>query len=98
MGYVEFPGGYCSADCTSDADCGDTDEGTCLNLYIMTMCIKNCTESSECRESEGYTCGELPSMLGIEGTFCIPPFEMPDMPPDATTDAEEDPADDSTTD
>jgi hypothetical protein len=98
MGYVEFPGGYCSADCTSDSDCGDTDEGTCINAYIMTLCLKNCTESSQCRTDEDYECGELPSILGIEGTFCLPAFEMPDMPPDADTDPEEDPAEDSTAD
>lgn len=98
MGYVEFPGGYCSADCTSDDECGETGEGTCINAYIMTLCLKNCTESSECRTSEGYDCGELPSMLGIEGMFCLPAFEMPDMPPDASTDPEEDVADDSTAD
>lgn len=98
MGYVEFPGGYCSADCTSDDDCGDTDEGTCINAYIMTLCLKNCSEASECRESEGYTCGTLPDILGIPGTFCLPAFEMPDMPPDASTDPEEDVAVDSTAD
>ncbi len=96
MGYVSFPGGYCTADgCTSDDECGETGEGTCINAYIMSLCLKNCTESSDCRTSEGYECAELPSMLGIDGMFCLPAFEMPDMPPDAATDPEEDVPDDS---
>lgn len=84
FGMITFPGGYCSADCTSDDDCGP--DGDCIDAVIMSLCLKTCTSGSDCRESEGYTCDALPDMLGIPGDFCLPPYDMPDIPPDGSTD------------
>jgi hypothetical protein len=83
MGMIEFPGGYCSADCTTDDDCGEG--ATCYSAGgFLTLCLKDCTSDSDCRESEGYGCDEIPYLGG--GPFCIPAISMPDMPPDGYTD------------
>jgi len=82
-GYITFPGGYCSSTtCESNEDCGAGAE--CVDAYIMTVCLLTCTDSSDCRESEEYECAELPIIGG--GPYCLPVFEMPDMPPDGVTD------------
>lgn len=83
-GYVPFPGGYCTADCTSSADCGPDAE--CLDLYIMAVCVKMCDENADCRESEGYECAEPPFVGG--GPYCIPIFDMPESPTDVSTDVD----------
>ncbi len=69
-GYVNFPGGYCSGSCASEAECGP---GTgCLVMGGYGACMKRCTSSAECRAAEGYTCGPIPYVT--TETFCIPPF------------------------
>jgi hypothetical protein len=77
-GVLSFPGGYCSAVCTSGADCGPGAE--CVELYGSDYCLKTCTSVSECRASEGYECTTLPGVTG--GPYCVPP--SPD--PESTTD------------
>jgi hypothetical protein len=78
-GYVDLPGGYCSAVCTSDSDCGPL--GACVDFYgSASYCMRECSEPYECRVAEGYSCSELPGGLG--GPYCIPPFGGPDASPD----------------
>ncbi|MBW2260516.1 MAG: hypothetical protein JRG91_00975 [Deltaproteobacteria bacterium] len=74
MGYITFPGGYCSAVCTSDMDCGTG--GACVNLNDLgRYCLKRCTSAGDCRTSESYTCDVV---TGAPGTYCIPPFTSPE--------------------
>jgi hypothetical protein len=71
MGYVELPGGYCSAPCTSGSDCGPL--GDCVDFFgYGAYCLRACSTPGECRTAEGYSCSELPAGLG--GPYCIPPF------------------------
>ena len=78
-GVLSFPGGYCSAVCTSSADCGAG--AACVDLYgIDNYCLKECSAPADCRTSEGYDCTTLPSVTG--GPYCVPP--SPD--PESTTD------------
>ncbi len=73
-GYFEFPGGYCTATCTSPAECGPDAE--CADLMFMSYCLKTCDDPSDCRTDEGYICGEIPILGG--GPYCIPSVEIPD--------------------
>ena len=54
-----FPGGYCTADCASNADC---DSGLCVN----DTCLAECGDEGDCRE--GYSC-----VHGGSGRVCAPP-------------------------
>jgi len=74
MGFIQFEGGYCSATCTTVAECGEG--ANCVNLMIVSYCLKLCDDNSDCRVSEGYNCGELP-YVGDGNTYCIP--EMGDI-------------------
>lgn len=74
MGYITFPGGYCSAACTSSADCGTGAQ--CVNITDLgNYCLEQCTMATECRTAETYSCSGL---SGVSGTFCIPPMTSPD--------------------
>jgi hypothetical protein len=64
-GFVPFPGGYCTAWCGSDSECG-TGAGCAVG-----QCFRECTHDSECRTSEGYVCREIPWVT--TQTYCIPP-------------------------
>ncbi len=78
LGYLSFAGGYCSAACTSAADCGAG--GDCVDVYGYRYCLERCTSAGDCRTTEGYSCTTLPG--GTTGTYCLPP--SPD--PETTTD------------
>ncbi len=69
FGYLEFPGGYCSATCTSAADCGPG--GACVSVLFGRYCLEACSSWFECRMSEGYSCR---SLFGSGSTYCLPPF------------------------
>ena len=74
MGYITFPGGYCSATCTSAADCGTGAQ--CVNLMDLGYyCLKQCTTAAQCRTSASYTCS---TVTGAAGMFCIPPVSSPE--------------------
>ncbi len=74
MGYITFPGGYCSATCTSAADCGTGAQ--CVNLMDLGQyCLKQCTSAAQCRTSASYTCT---AVSGAPGMFCIPPMSTPE--------------------
>jgi hypothetical protein len=69
-GYVSFPGGYCSARCTSPADCGTG--ANCAEITTGTRyCLKVCSSASQCRMAEGYTCATIP-MSSDTRTYCLP--------------------------
>ena len=57
------PGGYCTGDCLSDADCGEGGActGALAELFAVGECQSVCTSDSDCRE--GYACLDL-SALG----------------------------------
>ena len=62
-----FPGGYCSATCVIDFDCGDGAD--CINLGMLHFCLRACVDDYGCRYNEGYTCREV-----SEGgkAYCLP--------------------------
>jgi hypothetical protein len=67
-GLVVFPGGYCSAACTSHEDCGDRSK--CLEVTTGTRyCFKRCTLSTECRMEDGYQCAIL---VDVDLNVCLP--------------------------
>jgi hypothetical protein len=70
MGYILFPGGYCSAVCTSDPECGPL--GDCVNVMDLgRYCLRRCTwTSEECRTAEGYECSLL--VGGPDQPYCVP--------------------------
>jgi hypothetical protein len=70
MGFVTFPGGYCTASCTGDRDCGPG--ASCVDMLMDRLCLKDCSGDDECRTDEGYVCNMLPYIGG--GPFCIPIF------------------------
>jgi len=73
-GYIDFPGGYCTARCTSTGDCGPG--GVCADIFPGTSyCLDECADETDCRMSEGYTCTSIP-MSGDPRTYCLPRFGM----------------------
>lgn len=65
---VDWPGGYCSRDCTLDGRCnGASCEGfdDCGNGAPCGLCLVTCATASQCRQNEGYICDDF-------GT-CSPP-------------------------
>lgn len=73
-GFYSFPGGYCTASCTMDSDCGAG--GGCLTVPLVGgYCVKSCTLPTDCRTGEGYTC-MAPPIGGTGGMYCLPPFMM----------------------
>ena len=72
-GYISFPGGYCSARCTTPTECGSG--AHCAELYTgVNYCLKVCTSASQCRMAEGYTCTRIP-MSSDTRTYCLPSME-----------------------
>jgi hypothetical protein len=80
FGMMTMPGGYCSADCTSDSDCGSL--GDCVDFFgYGSYCLRTCSSPPDCRTSEGYTCDMVPGISS--GPYCLPPLGGPDGgPPD----------------
>lgn len=68
MGFLSFPGGYCSADCYADWECGP--EGECVDLSFISLCLRTCEYVEDCRESDGYDCYDMPWVGG--GPYCLP--------------------------
>ena len=72
-GYLTFPGGYCSARCTSPTECGSG--AHCAEVYTgASYCLKVCTSASQCRMAEGYSCTRIP-MSSDTRTYCLPSME-----------------------
>ncbi len=68
MGVARFPGGYCTATCGAEWECGP--EGDCVDAMFVTLCLRNCTTDGDCRTVEGYSCMDLPFVGG--GPYCLP--------------------------
>ncbi len=89
-GYIEYPGGYCTADCLTDDDCGDG--ALCVgSMGGMAICLVTCVTNADCREDEGYVCR---GRHDDPQTFCQPPRpprpdaeDEPDAPDDVLGDA-----------
>ena len=73
-GSIATPGGYCTAECEVDLDCGTTG-AVCVQTRGGTRCFKTCTTMADCRE--GYVCGERGG--GEMPSIVCTPFE-PDEP------------------
>ncbi len=74
---VAFPGGYCSASCADNRECGD--DGECpvgealkavpelfrglLSGFAPSHCYQRCTKDSDCRTDEEYRCVTIVSSL-----------------------------------
>jgi hypothetical protein len=72
-GYVIFHGGYCTARCTSHAECGSG--ARCVEITTGTRyCLKLCTSSSQCRMTESYMCTTIP-MSSDTNTYCLPGYD-----------------------
>lgn len=86
------PGGYCSAKCTSDPQCGTG--GACPLGALVGLagglipdaggllqgadsCLKKCTANSDCRGA-GFTCAALPLPAIIPGLMPTGKFCLPD--------------------
>ncbi|MBP6742675.1 MAG: hypothetical protein KA244_07495 [Deltaproteobacteria bacterium] len=63
---VATPGGYCSRECFSDADCGTA---KCVSLpgTLKQYCMARCSSASTCRKP-GYSC----AYDGPTGGICFP--------------------------
>lgn len=66
-------GGYCTAPCTSDAQCGDG--GACLDdlsdLDLAdSQCYARCSAPADCRD--GYTCAAVITLMGATVSTCRP--------------------------
>jgi len=68
MGVARFPGGYCTASCTADRECGI--EGECVDVMFITLCLRTCVDDGDCRADEGYRCMEIPFVPS--GLYCLP--------------------------
>lgn len=70
-GALEFPGGYCSAPCEDESDCGTG--GLCIRIgYEDSYCFRECTSTGDCRE--GYVCDHFWSPSPPPSDYCIPPM------------------------
>ena len=66
--YVDFPNGYCSAECTGAEECGPGAD--CVNFGYLGLCFKRCSSDGECRSAEGYVCYPIPYVTDIP--YCVP--------------------------
>lgn len=64
--YLTTPGGYCSRECTADADCGTA---KCVSLpgAGKKYCMAKCSSATRCRKP-GYSC----AYDGDSGGICFP--------------------------
>jgi hypothetical protein len=69
-GYIYFRGGYCSASCSSSAECSEG--AACVEITTgESWCLKLCSSSSQCRMVEGYSCTIIPVNSDTR-TYCLP--------------------------
>ena len=92
---VPIPGGYCTATCKTDSQCGAN--AACPFAAMvelarnflpdagitdsLSVCMKKCTSASDCRS--GYACNAMPSIPlapAIKGKFCMPPVPDGGLP------------------
>lgn len=82
-GNVPTPGGYCSQECTADADCGT---GYCFKFpgQRQAYCMARCRTPNTCRHP-GYACA-FEYGAGMEG-ICFPDARMDCKPTQGTCEA-----------
>ncbi len=74
----EFPGGYCTAECTAGSGSSECGAGAdCYSIgfggFGTAFCAKTCTSNADCRADEGYTC-DAPPFGGGTTRYCLPPM------------------------
>lgn len=81
--YVPTPGGYCTRECTSNADCGT---GYCFQLpgEAKKYCMALCRTANTCRKP-GYAC-TFEGGAGMDG-ICFPDKNLDCQPTKGTCDA-----------
>lgn len=73
---VPFGGGYCTADCNEDVECGEGGEcpvgavlrdlgaaAVLVRAYAPSNCYLSCTKDEDCRMAEGYRCTTIAKAL-----------------------------------
>lgn len=82
---ITFPGGYCSATCKDNKECGSSGEcpvgeslkalpsfgGFDISSLIPSNCFVRCQADSECRTGEGYRCATILSALSMGAALNI---------------------------
>lgn len=74
LGPIAMPGGYCSAICLDNEECGFI--GRCVYIIFlaaMKVCLKLCETDADCRADEGYSCQNIP-LSANPNKFCMPPM------------------------
>ncbi|MBW2263560.1 MAG: hypothetical protein JRG91_16485 [Deltaproteobacteria bacterium] len=66
--FVDFPNGYCSAECGGASECGPGSD--CVDFGYLGLCFKRCGSDGECRIAEGYVCYSIPYVT--TETYCVP--------------------------
>jgi len=66
-----YPGGFCTAACTSSSTCG---MGACTPVGTAQLCTPTCTTDSQCRQ--GYLCCAYLGDACVPSPYCIPPACM----------------------
>lgn len=56
-----FPGGYCTKDCGSDADCPGDSVCRKFPSVAKSICVGSCSHPSDCRFNAGYDCYDATS-------------------------------------
>ena len=87
---IAFPGGYCSAPCKGNTECGATAEcpvaeslkglpsipGFDLTTFIPSNCFVPCTSDSQCRTSEKYRCASILSAITEGASLNLGPIDI----------------------
>lgn len=73
----EFPGGYCTAECTAGSGSSQCGAGAdCYSIgfggFGTAFCAKTCSTDADCRADEGYSC-MAPPIGGGTTRYCLPP-------------------------
>lgn len=87
---INYPGGYCTTACRSDAVCGAGAgcpmASVAVLLPALSSCLKRCEVAADCRD--GYSCAEVPALAlpGFGGAapaasgpapkHCLPPLPL----------------------
>lgn len=74
----EFPGGYCTAECTAGSGAAECGAGSdCFSVgfggFGYSTCAKTCGTNADCRADDGYTC-QAPPIGGGTTRYCLPPM------------------------
>lgn len=73
----DTPGGYCTTDCNSDADCGLDGECVVLAGEELGECLRSCQTDRDCRD--GYRCVGATASAGTALAGSCQPKAKPDQ-------------------